>query len=276
MSWIENPNPIAYVVWMYGPAGSGKSSIAQTIAEWCRKFNNHLAGTFFFLRERAGRQEGSRLFCTLAYQLALYVPGLRDHVNRAMRIDPTLPNKDLDTQFRTLIIEPFQRLSTPPTELPFVIIDGLDECQGSETQKCILRLIGEALQEHNLPLRFLIASRPEPHIREIFDTSLLNQRTRRIVLDGSFYPDRDIRIFLEDNFVEIAGRHQDLMVNIETPWPSPSVIDFLVQKSSGQFIYAATVLKFVDAELHIPTVQLDIVLQPPPVCSTLFSNLDQL
>ena len=261
---------------MYGPAGAGKSSIAQTIAEWCRKFNNHLAGTFFFLRGRAGRQEGSRLFCTLAYQLALYVPGLREHINQAMRIDPTLPSKDLDTQFRTLIIEPFQRLSFPPTDLPLVIIDGLDECQGFETQKCILKLIGEALQKYNLPLRFLIASRPEAHIREIFDAPLLNQRTRRIVLDGSFHPDRDIRIFLEDGFLEIATRHQDLMVNVETPWPSPSVIDFLVQKSSGQFIYAATVLKFVGAELHIPTVQLDIVLQTPPVRSTLFSNLDQL
>jgi hypothetical protein len=65
------------------------------------------------------------------------------------------------------------------------------------------------------------------------------------------------------------------MANVDTPWPSPSVVDFLVQKSSSQFIYAATVLKFVDAELHIPTVQLDIVLQPP-VRLTLFSNLDQL
>ena len=81
MSWIEDPNPISYVVWMYGPAGAGKSSIAQTIAEWCRAVNNHLAGTFFFLRGAAGRQEGSRLFCTLAYQLALYVPGLREHIN---------------------------------------------------------------------------------------------------------------------------------------------------------------------------------------------------
>ncbi|KIM35685.1 hypothetical protein M413DRAFT_326868 [Hebeloma cylindrosporum] len=276
MSWIKDPSPIAYIIWMYGPAGAGKSSIAQTIAEWCRKFNNHLAGTFFFLRGQAGREAGSRLFCTLAYQLALYVPGLREHVNRAMRIDPALPNKDLDTQFRTLIIEPFQRLSSPPKDLPFVIIDGLDECQGFETQKHILKLIGEALEKYKLPLRFLIASRPEPHIREIFDTSHLNQKTRRIILDGSFHPDRDIRLFLEDGFSVIAKRHQELMANIELPWPSPSVIDFLVQKSSGQFIYAATVLKFVDAELHIPTVQLEMVLQPPPVRSTLFSSLDQL
>jgi hypothetical protein len=34
-----------------------------------------------------------------------------------------------------------------------------------------------------------------------------SQRTRRIVLDGSFHPDRDIRIFLEDGFVEIEERH---------------------------------------------------------------------
>ncbi|KIM47350.1 hypothetical protein M413DRAFT_23565 [Hebeloma cylindrosporum] len=116
--------------------------------------------------------------CTFAYLLALHVPGLREDVNRAMWIDPTLPNKDLDTQFQTLIIKAFQRLSSPPTEVPFVIIDGLDECQGLDTQKRIIKVLGDALQEYNMPPRFLIASRPDPHLREMLDFPSLNQKTR--------------------------------------------------------------------------------------------------
>jgi hypothetical protein len=46
-----------------------------------------------------------------------------------------------------------------------------------------------------------------------------------------------------------------------------------VQRSSGQFIYAATVLKFVGADFCSPTKQLALVLKPD---STAFSDLDQL
>ena len=46
-----------------------------------------------------------------------------------------------------------------------------------------------------------------------------------------------------------------------------------MQRSSGQFIYAATVLKFVGADFCSPTKQLALVLKPD---SAAFSDLDQL
>ena len=60
---------------------------------------------------------------------------------------------------------------------------------------------------------------------------------------------------------------------MEQPWPGEGIIDLLVQRSSGQFIYAATVLKFVGADFCSPTKQLALVLMPDP---TAFSDLDQL
>jgi hypothetical protein len=51
------------------------------------------------------------------------------------------------------------------------------------------------------------------------------------------------------------------------------IIYLLVQRSSGQFIYATTVLKFVGADFCSPTKQLELVLKPDP---TAFSDLDQL
>ena len=61
--------------------------------------------------------------------------------------------------------------------------------------------------------------------------------------------------------------------SVEQLCPEEGIIDLLVQRSSGQFIYAATVFKFVVADFRSPTKQLVLVLKPNP---TAFSDLDQL
>ena len=82
-----------------------------------------------------------------------------------MRRNPTLPTKSMDVQFHTLIIEPFQQLESLRCHIQSVI----DECHGDRTQELIRQLISDALIEHKLPLRFLVASHRELHIRDGFD-----------------------------------------------------------------------------------------------------------
>ncbi|KAJ7766455.1 hypothetical protein B0H14DRAFT_2253018, partial [Mycena olivaceomarginata] len=63
------------------------------------------------------------------------------------------------------------------------------------------------------------------------------------------------------------------------PWPSSEILDLLVQKSSGYFIYAATVIKFVDDRDFRPTERLAAVVywQTLPTDSDRpFAALDQL
>ncbi|KAJ6458978.1 hypothetical protein C8R45DRAFT_1221465 [Mycena sanguinolenta] len=50
------------------------------------------------------------------------------------------------------------------------------------------------------------------------------------------------------------------MTNIPSPWPSPDVLEELVQKSSGYFIYASTLIKFVGDENYRPTERLAVAL----------------
>ena len=140
------------------------------------------------------------------------------------------------------------------------------------TQQLILRLLCDTITVHKLPLRFLIGSRPESHIRESFDQESLYTVTRRVVLDETFKPGKDIRVFLQDGFAKICARNP-ILSHVEQPWPKKGIIDLLVQRSSGQFIYAATVLKFVGADLCSPTRQLALAMKPDP---TAFSDLDQL
>ena len=68
MAWIEDSNPHASMMIMHGPAGSGKSALAQSIAERC-KLQYWLAAAFFFSRTAPGRNNGHSLIPTIAYQL---------------------------------------------------------------------------------------------------------------------------------------------------------------------------------------------------------------
>jgi hypothetical protein len=200
------------------------------------------------------------------------VPGLRQHVNRIMELNPTLHTKSIDVQLRTLIVDALQYLSPPPDRSYLVIIDGLDECHDKATQQLILRLLCDTITVHKIPLRFLIGSRPESHIRTTFDQESLYTITHRVVLDETFNPGRDIRVYLQDGFAKICGENS-ILSHVEQPWPREGIIDLLVQRSSGQFIYAAIILKFVGADFCSPTKQLSLVLKHDP---TAFSDLDQL
>jgi hypothetical protein len=189
-----------------------------------------------------------------------------------MELNPTLHTKSMVVQLRTLIVDAFKNLSPLPQRSYLVIIDGLDECHDKATQQLILRLLCETITVHKLPLRFLIGSRPESHVRASFDRESLYTITHRVVLDETFNPGRDIQVFLQDGFAKICAENS-ILSHVEQPWPKEGVIDLLVQRSSGQFIYAATVLKFVGADFCSPTKQLALVLKPDP---TAFSDLDQL
>lgn len=276
MEWIQNENSALPFFWLYGPAGAGKTAILQAIAEFlCSQSGSdeNFGGSFFFSRGKNGRDQGHFLFSTIAYQLALNVPGLRHHVNRIMESNPTLHTKSMAVQLQKLIVDAFQSLSPLPQRSCLVIIDGLDECHDKETQQSILQLLSKAIIVHKLPVRFIIGSRPEFHIRTSFDEKSLYTITQRVVLDETFSPGRDIQVLLQDGFADIYAKNADIMSHVKRPWPAKGIIDLFVQRSSGQFIYAATVLKFVGADFCNPIKQLTLILKSDPAA---FSDLDQL
>ena len=223
--WIEDPNPTCFVLWLYGPAGAGKSAILQSLAEECCLLEGLFGGSFFFSRGKQGRNQGHFLFSTIAYQLALNLPYLRTPIDNAVQANPTLYTKSMMVQMRSLIIDSFRKLSESVEHTPTVIIDGLDECDGHETQILILEIIYEAVAVEKIPLRFLIASRPEAHIRETFDQPTLRSITKRVVLNDSFGPNQDIEKYLHDGFKNIYDQNLTLMKQVEQPWPGAGILD---------------------------------------------------
>ncbi|KAJ7815791.1 hypothetical protein B0H14DRAFT_2375034, partial [Mycena olivaceomarginata] len=257
------------ILWLHGPAGAGKSAIAQSL---CQKLEaeGHLVASFFFKREHASRGNAARLFATIAYQLAA-LPELNSIISRNLANDPAVVNKSFSVQLEKLIIEPC-RLANPASP-PIVIIDGLDECEGRHVQEEILRSFANPILSP-LPVYLLIASRPEPHIGETFQETSLERQHRPVNVDQSF---EDVRKYLRDEFTRIHTNHRQTMANISSPWPSSSVMDMLVRKSSGYFVYASTVIKFVDDKNYRPSDRLDIVMGlAEPDSGSPFAALDQL
>jgi cytidylate kinase len=90
---------------MYGPAGAGKTAIAQTIAELCAE-KSLLAASFLFSRNAAsaGRNDASCLVATIAWQLIRLIPEIREHVLISLERDPSSPSYASEI----LVCQPFK------------------------------------------------------------------------------------------------------------------------------------------------------------------------
>ncbi|PPQ90207.1 hypothetical protein CVT25_001697 [Psilocybe cyanescens] len=282
MDWIDGLNKDtreALIMWLYGAAGAGKSAIAQTIAEILQGQHFVLA-SFFFSRNDPQRGVAKWLVTTLAYQLAAKLPQVfRERVALTFEKDPLIVTRSLEAQFMALVREPLLELlhsGFSTNNNIVVIIDGLDECDDPKVQARIIDVSFGLLHSRDLPLKILIASRPEMDISSSFDTKPFFTLAR-IALDNDYQSEEDIRHFLVDKFNEIKTRHP-LRSYIPIGWPAEDSLDTLVRKSSGQFIYASTVVKYVASVRHRPTHRLDVVLgiNPPQAGDSPFAELDAL
>ncbi|KAJ7248350.1 hypothetical protein C8J57DRAFT_1724212 [Mycena rebaudengoi] len=258
------------VLWLYGPAGAGKSVIMRTLAEHLAECGQ-LGGSFFFKRGHPTCGNAQKLFTTLAYQLADNVPQIKPQISKIVANTPSVVSKSLKVQLLKLVTEPCRKFDTS-RPITF-IIDGLDECNDPGVQQEVLRSIGNSIRKQDLfPLQFVIANRLEPHIHEIFQGSLFHKIHHSFNVDNSF---EDVRTYLEDEFARIHREHHETMAGVSSPWPSQEVIEYLLDKSSGYFIYASTVIKFVDDRNFRPTEKLKALMDASHLESP-FSALDQL
>ena len=250
--------------------------MAQTISDTCAG-KGQLAASFFFSRTASTRDNSRSFFTTLALHFAISIPGIRTKISKVIENDPLIVDREHVVQIKQLIVDPFLALlDTGSREAPalpvLVIIDGLDECKGNHDQTELLSRIFDITRL--LPLKFLIASRPEPHIMDFFrKTDYTN-----ISLYGDHRARQDIYLHLRRSFDELhsSGRHADIMRYVPKPWPSDDVIQLLAKRSGGYFIYASTVLKYVDEEYFSPIGRLQEVLETSQAGSEAFEELDKL
>ncbi|KAF8967524.1 hypothetical protein BDZ97DRAFT_526631 [Flammula alnicola] len=283
MEWIKDPENLRFFLWLYGPAGSGKSAIAQTIAEMLHAAGI-LAASFFFSRTTAGRNNDRLFIPTIAFQLCLLIPETREIVGKTVDEDPSIFSRSLPVQLQELVLNPLNRamqdekVMTRLRKHPnVIIIDGLDECGDGKSQRQILDALSAAAHQFNIPISFLIASRPELEIRQAFNSIPLSSLMLGLPLDDTYLPNNDIRTFLISKFNQIKKEHL-LGIYLPAIWPSEEDLDTLIHKASGQFIYASVVVKYTESPRHRPEDRLRVILglSPSLAKDSPFAVLDAL
>jgi len=285
--WEKSPIDAATMKWMLGGAGEGKTALLLTFADLCKRHKRSV-GAFFASNRIADCSDGSRIIATLVIQLMQSLPSTAKYIDKALRLDPHILSKGREVQMKALIVEPIKRIATMTRFLQtitfglksyptLIVIDGLDEVTGKDVQTDIIKIIGNIMNDIRLPLRFLVSSRPEPNIVDAIQnlqSRFPNDRVSIMDLRKDVLVHRDIRRYFKKKFEEIRAKDDDLPLD----WPGEDVVDQLVDKASGQFIYATTVMPYIMFEYHSPEERLAIIrglLEIPPGDKP-YLNLDEL
>ncbi|RSM18669.1 hypothetical protein CDV31_002389 [Fusarium ambrosium] len=258
--WAESPNGEA-IFWLHGMAGTGKTSVALTVANALNEREPFTAGgtppstaflgaSFFFKQGDATRNSTRGFFPTLARCLAEVFPDLKSHIVSAINDRLAIGTKAPPQQLRHLIVEPLSVLDDE-TFLPVrlvVVVDALDECLKQTEAEELIEMLATLEQLHQVQLRLLITSRRDKHLLGSFER-LPSVLYRPLLLDkvqASVEKDEsmdDITLYISHTLARIADKH-----GVSQDWIDEAEIHKLCQKADGLFIYAATVCRFIDAE----------------------------
>ena len=256
MRWAKDPQE-RHVFWLNGLAGTGKSTIAQTFSEMVAQ-NGTLGASFFCSRDYLDRKELKNIFPTLAYQLACQYPSFRSRIIRVIKRNPSVARSSLIYQLKDLIIDPLSSVGISCV----IVIDALDECVDDQPSSAVLSVLGRHVK-HIPTVKFFITGRPETRIRNGFRLPLLEPLTQIFLLHEVKLSsvDQDIRLYLQEKLSAHAKERSDLDVLV--PWPRDDDLTALTKKSSGLFIFASTVIRFIESEYHDPSERLQLILTPP-------------
>ncbi|KAK6343713.1 hypothetical protein TWF730_011302 [Orbilia blumenaviensis] len=232
------------IFWLKGMAGTGKSTISRTLAQYFEE-NGQLGASFFFKRGESERDNASKFFTTIATHLLQKIPDLIPDIRAAIDKVPDIATKILKKQFNELIFDPLNRLNKSSIKLVFVI-DALDECKRDEEVEEILYLIAKMQTLKTVQIRILISSRPDLPVRIGF-CNLSSDSYKNLILQDLPSIERDISVFLTAKFSEIKRDFNKIMPSNQLPleWPEDDVIPKLTKISIPLFIFAATIYRFV-------------------------------
>ncbi|KAF5344466.1 hypothetical protein D9758_014162 [Tetrapyrgos nigripes] len=237
--------------WMCGMAGTGKSTIAQSVCLGLKR-KGLLGGEFFCSRQIEECHDYHKVIPTIAYQLASrnakYQQALCDVLNE----DLQLASKEPQYQVTKLLIDPWKRVVSrgeSPFLAPVIVIDALDECKDISL---VLEFIVPAIKKQELPgLKFFLTSCPEQHIKKHFDLDAIQQE--RLYVQKFYLHNveksivrKDISLFLEKGLIGLGI--------------SKDKLDILVERSGALFIYAATLVKYLAGGGHRASSRLEKVL----------------
>ncbi|XP_006457236.1 hypothetical protein AGABI2DRAFT_123104 [Agaricus bisporus var. bisporus H97] len=236
MAWFYDEIKHELLLWIYGPAGVGKSAIVQTLAEVLASAGC-LGASVFFSRPSA-RNYSHSVFITVAYQLAVHIEPYCSFICELLAFDPEVVNKSMEEQFRAFIVEPFVQKNIGKGGKPLgILLDGLDELDHQHQQQKIIHLITGFVQNH-------------PEVPLVWE--------EYVPIDS---PEacQDVERYLRNSFETIQKVNFPHIVH--TGWPEEKKMVKLAHAALGLFAFADVAIRFVGDPNHVdPVTRLDDVL----------------
>ncbi|OCK79260.1 hypothetical protein K432DRAFT_252439, partial [Lepidopterella palustris CBS 459.81] len=255
MKWAKDRNGKP-IFWLNGMAGTGKSTIARTIAQLFAD-QRQLGASFFFKRGEGERGNATRFFTTVAADLMGHLPELRSGIRKAIDADPTISEKALKDQFEKLILQPLSGTALVKALELTIVIDALDECERDDDIRAILQLFSRTKGLKPVSLRVFVTSRPELPIRlgfkqmadGTYQDLILHEVPKQTI-------EHDIAIFFEHELTKVREQR-----SLSADWPSRDQIQALVVMAIPLFIFAATACRYIGDKRDNPKKRLEIILQ---------------
>ncbi|KAN0073111.1 hypothetical protein V8E55_012251 [Tylopilus felleus] len=241
-AWVTVPDTKSNVYWLHGFPGSGKSTIATSVANIFRDLRR-LGAFVFFMRGVAARNDPAMLIRTLAYQLGEFDHRLGAAIAKAIEEVPSIRQASLRCQFQTLLVEPFASLKDCLREGPIlIVIDALDECGQCGAREELLRVL--ASESPRLPptVRIFITGRAESDIRSAF-TTYPHVFVREVDIKSPAN-EMDVRTYIHHRMVNI--RQQNEWLDLPSDWPGEARTEALTLRASGLFIWAYTACRYIE------------------------------
>ena len=237
--WIDDPDGKKIGV-IYGKQGTGKSHYA---AIKCHT-DYRIAASFFCEYNKENFSTSKSLIRDLAFQLACQIPDFRSALINQLESIAIVKKKindmgfeeivddgqiylredySFEEEFDNLIVRPFSICIDGKMENHLILIDALDEA-GKEERSRLIDIFVNHLDRLPRWIRILVLTRPEADIKsyltDAFEIDLDKEKNKN-----------DIKTFLETSFEKQTYPNKDEIINT------------IVEKSQGTFLYAELVAK---------------------------------
>ena len=269
MAWTADESTEAKkVLWIYGLAGTGKSTLSSTIAR--NMHSLHRLGAFFLFNRDKPLRDSRTLIRTLAYRLADFDPCFRAAISPLVKQDSNISIAPLEYQFQNLLTYSLKSVEWPRGPI-VLIIDALDECGREADRGDLLQTLSKGFSDLPSFIRIIVVSRPEADIQRALES---HSHVR------PYHLDTDSATNKEDVSEYIRHRLEAIRIKdrcLGDHWPGEDNIRCLANRAGGLFIWASTACLYIDS--YTPNRQLSELVDKQPEdhsSSGPFAQLDSL